>query len=208
MRRMDNKRLFNEIWGSLKLENLGYKILAGAMFLVALCSLSLSYYVYSINRVPIVIRVNKVGKAAVLRRTAFKEPAGAGEIYYFSRSFLREMVGFNSFTVRTQIARALNKMSPSYAKNMTGTIKRTKYIQNAAAANVDFRLNIKKIEIRNQTARHVVLRAILEIEIISNATGVVETTENYMDRIILKRIPRSTSFPFGLEVVNFTETKL
>ena len=73
---------------------------------------------------------------------------------------------------------------------------------------MDFHLNIKKIEIRNQTARHVVLRAILEIEIISNTTGVVETTENYMDRIILKRIPRSTNFPFGLEVVNFTETKL
>ncbi len=205
---MDNKRLFNEIWGGLKLENLGYKILAGGMFLVALCSIALSYYVYSINRVPIVIRVDKAGKAAVLRRTAFKEPAGNGEIYYFTKSFLREMVGFNSFTVRTQIARALNKMSPSYAKYMTGTIKRTKYIQNAVAANVDFRLNIKKIEIRNQTAHHIVLRAILEIKIISNQTGTIEETENYMDRIILKRIRRSINFPFGLEVVNFTETKL
>ena len=205
---MDNKRLFNEIWGSLKLENLGYKILAGAMFLVTLSSLALSYYVYSINRVPVVIRVNEAGRAQVLKMTAFKHPAGTGEIYYFTKSFLREMVGFNSFTVRTQIARALNKMSPSYAKSMDETIKKDKYVQNAVAANVDFRLDIKKIEIRNQTKHHVVLRVILKINIISNQTGNIEETENYMDRIILKRISRSIDFPFGLEVVNFTETKL
>ena len=205
---MDNKRLFNEIWGSLKLENLGYKILAGAMFLVTLSALALSYYVYSINRVPVVIRVNEAGRAQVLKMTAFKHPAGTGEIYYFTKSFLREMVGFNSFTVRTQIARALNKMSPSYAKSMDETIKKDKYVQNAVAANVDFRLDIKKIEIRNQTKHHVVLRVILKINIIANQTGKIEETENYMDRIILKRISRSIDFPFGLEVVNFTETKL
>ena len=205
---MDNKRLFNEIWGSLKLENLGYKILAGAMFLVALSALALSYYVYSINRVPLVIRVNEAGKAQVLKMTAFKHPAGKGEIYYFTKSFLREMVGFNSFTVRTQIARALNKMSPSYAKYMDKTIKRTKYIKNAVAADVQFQLTIKKLEIRNQTKRHIVLRAILTVNIIANQTGKIEQTENYMDRIIIKRIKRSVNFPFGLEVVNFTETKL
>ena len=205
---MDSKRLFNEIWGSLKLENLGYKILSGAMFLVTLSSLALSYYVYSINRVPVVIRVNEAGRAQELKMTAFKHPAGTGEIYYFTKSFLREMVGFNSFTVRTQIARALNKMSPSYAKSMDETIKKDKYVQNAVAANVDFRLDIKKIEIRNQTKHHIVLRAILKINIIANQTGKIEETENYMDRIILKRISRSIDFPFGLEVVNFTETKL
>jgi hypothetical protein len=205
---MDNKRLFNEIWGSLKLENLGYKILAGAMFLVALSALALSYYVYSINRVPLVIRVNEAGKAQVLKMTAFKHPAGKGEIYYFAKSFLREMVGFNSFTVRTQIARALNKMSPSYAKYINLTIKRTKYIKNAVAADVQFQLTIKKLEIRNQTKHHIVLRAILTVNIIANQTSKIEQTENYMDRIILKRIKRSVNFPFGLEVVNFTETKL
>lgn len=205
---MDNKRLFNEIWGSLKLENLGYKILAGLMFLVAIGSLLVSYYVYSINRVPIVIRVNKAGNAAVLRRTAFKNPAGKGEIYYFTKSFLREMTGFNSFTVRTQIARALNKMSPSYAKYMDEYIKKTKYIKNAVKANVNFRLKIKKMEIRNQTAHHVVLRVIVKIDVISNKTSIIVDSYSYMDKIILKRIKRSVNYPFGLEVVNFTETKL
>ncbi len=205
---MDNKRLFNEIWGSLKLENLGYKILAGVMFLITLSALALSYYVYSINRVPLVIRVNKAGNAQVLRMAAFKHPAGKGEIYYFTKSFLREMTGFNSLTVRTQIARALNKMSPSYAKYMDANIKRTKYIKDAVAAGVQFHLTIKKLEIRNQTAHHIVLRAILKISIISNDTGKIEETENYMDRIIIKRISRSVDYPFGLEVVNFTETKL
>ena len=205
---MDNKQLFNEIWGSLKLENLGYKILAGAMFLVTAGALILSYYVYSLNRVPIVIRVNKAGNAQVLRRTAFSDHTGKGEIYYFTKSFLREMTGFNSFTVRTQIARALNKMSPSYASYMDGYIVRTKYIKNAVKADVDFRLKIKKMEIRNQTAHHVILRVIADIDVISNKTSKIVESYSYMDKLILKRIPRSADYPFGLEVVNFVETKL
>ena len=205
---MNNKRLFYEMWGSLKLENLGYKILAGLMFLVAIGSLILSYYVYSINRVPVVVKVDKAGNAQVLRRTAFADPAGKGEIYYFTKSFLREMTGFNSFTVRTQIARALNKMSPSYASYMSNYIKRTKYIRNAVKADVDFDLRIRKMEIRNQTAHHVVLRVIVKINVISNKTSKIVETYSYMDKVILKRIQRSVNYPFGLEVVNFVETKL
>ena len=74
--------------------------------------------------------------------------------------------------------------------------------------DVDFRVTFKKIEITDQTTHHVVLRVILELDVISNLTGQIEATSHYMDKVILKRIPRSVNFPFGLEVVNFTETKL
>ncbi|MHB8292456.1 MAG: hypothetical protein ACYDEG_08345 [bacterium] len=205
---MENKRLFYEVWGHLKLENLGYKILAGAMFLVAIGALIVSYYTYSINRVPIVIRVNKSGQAVVLHRLAFQNKVGNGEIYYFTKSFIRELAGFNSYTCKTEIARALNKMSPLYAKFMYNEILRTKLIQNAIKDNVDFHIVFKKIAIRNRTVKHIVLKAIVKINIIANLNSKIIKTDRYIDKIILKRIPRSVDFPFGLEVVNFTETKL
>jgi len=205
---MENKRLFHEVWGHLKLENLGYKILAGAMFLVAVGALIVSYYTYSINRVPVVILVNRLGQATVLHRIAFQNKAGKGEIYYFTKSFIRELTGFNSLTVRTQIPRALNKMEPEYAKYWYNYIIRTRLVKTAISDNVDFHITFKKIEIRNQTAQHVVLRAIVKIETINNNSGKIVNKARYIDKIILKRIPRTVNFPFGLEVANFTETKL
>lgn len=201
------RRLFYEKWGEMNLAVTGMIAAAAALFIVALVALAVSYYTYTLNRIPLVIR-DKGGSAQVIHRIAFQYPAGAGEVDYFVKSFIREFQGFNSFTVRTEIPRALNKMSPDYSPLWYHYILKNKIVKTAASDDEDFRVVFKKVEIINQTAVHIVLRVILEIDVVSNATGKIERTDRYMDGVILQRIPRSKDYPFGLEVVNFTETKL
>ena len=210
---MDNKkntnsRLFVEFWGNLKFWNIVLMTFAGLMFVVAMFAIGVSYSTYKTNRIPLVVKVSGDGAAQVVHQMAFKFPAGKGEIYYFTKSFIRELTGFNSFTVKTEVPRALNKMKPGYAAYWYQYIEKNKIVQNALKDDVDFRVTFKKIEITDQTTHHVVFRVILELDVISNLTGQIEATSHYMDKVILKRIPRSVNFPFGLEVVNFTETKL
>ena len=203
-----NGRLFVEFWGNLKFWNIVLMVFAGLMFVVAMFAMGVSYTTYKTNRIPLVVKVSGDGAAQVVHQQAFKFPAGKGEIYYFAKSFIRELTGFNSFTVRTEVPRALNKMKPDYASYWYTYIVKNKIVKNALKDDVDFHITFKKIEITDKTTHHVVLRVILRLDVISNATGQIEKTSNYMDKVILRRRPRSKDFPFGLEVVNFTETKL
>ena len=91
-----NGRLFYEIWGDLEAQNTTLKIIIVLMSLITLASLLTAFYTYKADRIPVVIRVNSVGNAKVLRNLPFNNKTGMGEIVYFSKSFVREFTGFNS----------------------------------------------------------------------------------------------------------------
>ena len=156
------RRLFYEVWGEMNMAVIGTFAALAAMFLLAAGAIGVSYYTYTLNRIPLVIK-DKGGDAQVIHRIAFRYPAGSGEIHYFVKSFIREFQGFNSFTVRTELPRALNKMSPDYSGVWYRYIKKNRIVKTTVSGDVDFHVIFKKMEITNQTTEHIVLRVILEI---------------------------------------------
>ena len=209
---LDNKknenRFFYEIWGDLNAQNTTLKIVIVLMTIITSVALFTAYFTYKINRVPVVIRVSEAGSAKILRDLPFNNSVGMGEIVYFSKTFIREFTGFNSITIKTQLSRALNKMSKSYGENTLKMIIREKFIQHMEKANVSSVIKYKKIKLTRQTVNHDELKLYIIRTVISNSNSNVESRAAYEDKLILQRVKRSIQYPFGLEVVYFNTLKL
>ena len=203
-----NGRLFYEIWGDLEAQNTTLKIIIVLMSLITLTSLLTAFYTYKANRIPVVIRVNSVGNAKVLRNLPFNNKTGMGEIVYFSKSFVREFTGFNSIMIKTELSRALNKMSETYGKKTLRAIIRSRFIQKMEKADITSKIKFKKIKLIKQTVNHDELKLYVIRTVISNSDTSAKNAAAYEDKLILKRIKRSVQYPFGLEVVYFSSLKL
>lgn len=203
-----NRRFFYEVWGDLDAQNATLKIVILLMSIITIIALFTSYYTYNANRVPIVIRVSETKNAKVLRNLPFNNRVGLGEIVYFSKNFIRQFTGFNSIMIKTQLSRALNKMSESYAKNTLKMIIKEKFVQNMEKANIYSKLKFKKIKLVKQTVNHDELKLYVIRTVISNSNSRIENSSAFEDKLILKRIKRNIQYPFGLEVVYFNTLKL
>lgn len=203
-----NTRIFYEIWGDMEAQNATLKILIVIISAIAAISMLTSFYTYKINRVPIVIRVNEAGKARVLRNLPFNNRTGKGEIVYFAKSFIREFTGFNSLMIKTELSRALNKMSPVYGKKTLNEIIDDKFVQKMEKAGISSNITFKKIKMEKQTMDHDELKLYVIRTVISNSDPSIRNSSAYEDKLILKRVGRSIDYPFGLEVVYFNSLKL
>ena len=203
-----NGRLFYEIWGDLEAQNTALKVVIILMSLITAISLFTAFYTYKANRIPVVIRVNSVGDAKVLRNLPFNNKTGMGEIIYFSKSFVREFTGFNSIMIKTELSRALNKMSGTYGKKTLHMIIGSKFIHKMEEAGITSKIKFKKIKLIRQTVNHDELKLYVVRTVISNSDTFIRNSAAYEDKLILKRIKRSVQFPFGLEVVYFSSLKL
>ena len=209
---LDNKknenRFFYEIWGDLNAQNTTLKIVIVLMTIITSVALFTAYFTYKINRVPVVIRVSEAGSAKILRDLPFNNSVGMGEIVYFSKTFIREFTGFNSITIKTQLSRALNKMSKSYGENTLKMIIREKFIQKMEKANISSVIKYKKIKLIRQTVNHDELKLYIIRTVRANSNSNIESSAAYEDKLILKRVQRSIQYPFGLKVVYFNTLKL
>ena len=203
-----NGRLFYEILGDLEAQNATLKIVIVLMSLITLASLSTAFYTYKANRIPVVIRVNSVGNAKILRNLPFNNKTGMGEITYFSKSFVREFTAFNSIMIKTELSRALNKMSETYGKKTLRAIIRSRFVQKMEKADITSKIKFKKIKLIKQTVNHDELKLYVIRTVISNSDTSVKNAAAYEDKLILKRVKRSIQYPFGLEVVYFSSLKL
>ncbi|MCL5891673.1 MAG: hypothetical protein M1412_00705 [Deltaproteobacteria bacterium] len=203
-----NSRLFYEIWGDLESQNAALKVVILLMSLILIAALFTSFYTYKINRVPIVIRVNSAGNARVLRNLPFNNRVGMGEIVYFSKSFVREFTGFNSLMIKTELSRALNKMSPDYGEKTLKIIVKNGFIQKMEKAGITSIIKFKKIKLIRQTVNHDELKLYIVRTVVSDDDSNIKNNAAYEDKLILKRIKRSVQYPFGLEVVYFSSLKL
>ena len=203
-----NGRLFYEIWGDLEAQNATLKIVIIIMSLLAAIAIFASFYTYKMNRIPIVIRVDDAGKAQVLRDLPFNNKVGAGEMVYFSKSFVREFTGTGSLMIKTELSRALNKMSPGYGKRTLGMIIRSKFVQKMEKAGITSKIEFKKIKLIKQTVNHDELKLYVIRTVIDDSDSSVKNSAAYEDKLILKRVRRSIQYPFGLEVVYFDSLKL
>ncbi len=203
-----NSRLFYEIWGDLESQNAALKVVILLMSLILIAALFTSFYTYKINRVPIVIRVNSAGNARVLRNLPFNNRVGIGEIVYFSKSFVREFTGFNSLMIKTELSRALNKMSPDYGEKTLKMIVKNGFIQKMEKAGITSVIKFKKIKLIRQTVNHDELKLYIVRTVVSDDDSNIKNNAAYEDKLILKRVKRSVQYPFGLEVVYFSSLKL
>ena len=203
-----NSRLFYEIWGDLESQNAALKVVILLMSLILIAALFTSFYTYKINRVPIVIRVNSTGNARVLRNLPFNNRVGMGEIVYFSKSFVREFTGFNSLMIKTELSRALNKMSPDYGEKTLKMIVKNGFIQKMEKAGITSIIKFKKIKLIRQTVNHDELKLYIVRTVVSDDDSNIKNNAAYEDKLVLKRIKRSVQYPFGLEVVYFSSLKL
>lgn len=203
-----NSRLFYEIWGDLESQNAALKVVILLMSLILIAALFTSFYTYKINRVPIVIRVNSAGNARVLRNLPFNNRVGTGEMVYFSKSFVREFTGFNSLMIKTELSRALNKMSQGYGEKTLKMIVKNGFIQKMEKAGITSIIKFKKIKLIRQTVNHDELKLYIVRTVVSDDDSNIKNNAAYEDKLILKRVKRSVQYPFGLEVVYFSSLKL
>ncbi|RZD16680.1 MAG: hypothetical protein EVJ46_00110 [Candidatus Acididesulfobacter guangdongensis] len=168
-------------------------------------SLFLAYKAY--QKPPIVIRENAKGQIQVIKNLLYNDKVTKLEIYTFSKLFLRRYLSLSSYGVANQLDRALRMMSEKYEKENIYSIEKNNTISNIQNANIREKIKIKKIRITKIEGKYIYLKVFLNIikNHFENKKITIETVEGHL---VLKKVLRSASRPYGLEIAIYSQTIL
>jgi len=175
--------------------------------IVALCITNIltgAGALWALNRQPLVIRVDDVGNAAVIRDLKTNNMAMEVEIRAFAKDFLRSYLQISSITVKNDLARALNMMSKRMQKDHINELRSTKFLARLIRANISTRFDIRKMAITSDSNS----RIYLDVRGISTTRPLEDSAapasqKGIIANLVLIRVPRTEQSPHGLLVEDF-----
>jgi type IV secretory pathway TrbF-like protein len=148
----DAKRQYMEQYGSALVTNSYLRIAVLCLSLVAAGALLLSYKTYSTfnNVKPLVIRINDVGRAEVVRYNAVEYTPREPELKYFLTQFVHDYYSRNRATVRNDFSRALYFLERQLAEARMEKNRQTKEIENfLVSGGEEVEVNVRNIVIHD-----------------------------------------------------------
>ncbi len=199
------KRHYFEVFGDLEKEIKFLRKLAfGLLFIVIL---ELIFLFNASKKPPVVIRVDKVAGAEVIKDLKHNNEPTSFEIVSFAKRFTVRYTAYNSYTLSKDLAEAFNQMSSSLQKKAQKELIASGLIQKIKDAGIDTQIEFKEEHLERET----------EKEALVSLVGVREITRyGYPNReqvlfradFVLKKVPRSREVPEGLLVEEYRETVL
>lgn len=197
-----NQRKYWELWGDLVSQNCTLRIFLLVEFIVII-ALSSSLTVLS-RRPATVIRVNEVGKAQVIAEMESHNAPQPYEIERFVTDFLEFYSAMDSKTIVSDMAQAMNMMTPEYQKLHEKNLKEQNLIGKIQSLGIKTRIKIVKVWIVSESDRKIFVRidGINHVSSISGETDREKTT-GFKSRLGLRKYSRSKEIPYGVLVDSY-----
>jgi len=201
---MENiKRKYFEIWGDLEAQNNALKLLLLVMALLLAVSLVLSYL--TALKPPVVVRVSDIGKAEGIRDYRVHNAVTEPELVYFTKLFIQKFTEYNSYTVSSDIAEAFTLMGANYQKIAKKEVIDSNLISKIGESSIHTKVEIREINVEREDDNFAVLSFLGLRTILSYQNRDFKEESLFKGDIILKKIPRTMSYPQGLLVEEYKE---
>ena len=179
----------------LKITNLFTLFLLGLSFILAFKA-----YI----KPPVVIRENVKGQIQVIKNLVYNDRVTPLEINTFSKLFLRRYLAYNSYGITNQLDRALRMMSGNFEKSNIADIEKDNMVQGIEKEQVHSGLKIKKLKITKVEGNYVYLKVFGNI-IRKYYGSKKEKIETFKGNLVLKKVKRTATRPYGLAVANYSQ---
>lgn len=194
---------YYEVWASLENAN---RALWAALWIVG-TSLILAGGVIRLllSRPPVVITVNPTGEASVVQmgRAA---PVSEIEVKNFVSLFERFYTELDAFTYGSDLKSAFAMMTKEYQAKADERIKKDRVVEALKANQTKTALTITEIRIAKDTPQYLDCRVKGYRDIGSHKSDETTNEVVFEDDVLLKKVTRSMSAPYGVLVQDWSES--
>ena len=199
------KRRYFEAFGDLEEEN---RFLKKLNFVKDGTIVLLIVFVFLLaKRVPVVIRVSDVAGAEAIRDLRENNAPTAYEMIGFAKRFVTNYTGYNSYTVKRDMAKALNQMSGRFQKEAKKKLIDSGFLEKVKDAGIDTQIEFKesRVERNSQDAAVISLVGVRRV----SKYGADRSEETlFRTDLVLKKIPRTENVAEGMLVDQYGEILL
>lgn len=195
---------YYEVWGGL--ESANRALWAALWFAVTVALLAMLLVRALADRPPVVIRVTDSGRAEVMADNGTQPPVSEFEIKNFLALFEKFFVELNVYTYDADLRAAFAMMTRSFQDKADRILKSEGLIQALKTEQLRTRLVLSELRVTRETPEHLECRIKGYREIGSYLPDKAVREEVFEHEIILKKMPRSESAPYGVLVEDFKES--
>ena len=175
------------------------------LFLIMIVIFQTVIIVRSINKNPLVIRVDALGNANAYKDVDFTQTISPAEVSNFTQYFLQYFTAHNFYTYDEDFTRAFKMMTPNAQRKLNNELTKNQTVDKIKKFQLKTKLIISEINIEKDSPEYINLRVRGTRDIQSYENLDLYKEEIFEDKIVLKKITRSEKTPWGLLVDNFNE---
>lgn len=175
------------------------------LFLIMVVIFQTIIIVKSINKKPLVIRVDSLGNANAYKDIESVQAVSPAEVSNFTQYFLQYFTAHNFYTYDEDFTRAFKMMAPNAQRKLNNELIKNKTVNKIKTAQLKTKLTISEINIEKDSPEYINLRVRGTRDIQSYENLDLYKEEIFEDKMVLKKIKRSEKTPWGLLVDNFSE---
>jgi len=201
---MEKQRKYHEIWGNeLNQLNFFKKL---TLIMAAIVILLLITLKTTLKKPPIVIRVNEVGKAEVLKDIKSLQKLTVPEINNFTQYFLQYFLAHNYYTYDEDFTRAFNMMSPDCRQKLNEYLQANNIINDIKTNQLKTKMQISEIKVEKDSPDYIILKVKGSRDAKSYTTPDYSKETIFEDEITLAKVNRTAEAPWGLLVDSWQES--
>ncbi len=200
------KRHYFEAFGDLEEENRFLRKLA--FFQGGIILFFLIFLFMLAKRTPFVVRVSEVAGAQTVQDLKQNNAPTAHEMIGFAKRFTARYTGYNSYTLKRDMAEALNQMTGRFQKEARRKIVDSGFLDKVIQAGIDTQVEFKEAKVERDSGEAAVL-SLVGVRRVSKY-GAADFNQQILFRadLVLKKVSRTESVPEGVLVDQYTEILL
>lgn len=192
------ERKYFEVWGEMANQLNLFKhltlIFAAAVFFLTILLTK------SINKMPLVIRVDALGNAEAFKDVPSANPITAAEVNNFTQYFLQYWVAGNFYTYEDDLTKAFKMMTEGYQRKANDYLSTHGTLDYIKSNQVKTKMTISEMLILKDTKDYVNLKVKGTNEVRSYQAAEFYKEEIFECELSLKKVERSDNTPWGLLV--------
>lgn len=191
-------RKYYEVWGEMANQLNLFKHLT-LLFAAAVIFLSI-LLTKSINKMPLVIRVDALGNAESFKDVQSANPVTAAEVNNFTQYFLQYWIAGNFYTYEDDLTKAFKMMSEGYQRKASDYLSTHGTMDYIKTNQVKTKMTISEMLILKDTKDYVNLKVKGTNEVRSYQAADFYKEEIFECELSIKKVERSENTPWGLLV--------
>ncbi|MFH1414913.1 MAG: VirB8/TrbF family protein [Elusimicrobiota bacterium] len=200
-----DKRKYFEVFGdTVNILNIFKKL---SLLLVFLVIFQTVIIVRLINKAPLVIRVDSLGKAEAFDNAESEIRITKPEISNFVHHFLKYFLENNFYTYDDDFTAAFKMMSRKSQQELNTYLSANSIVENIKSNQLKSKLNITEIHIVNDSREYINLQVKGAREITSYSDSKYFREIIFENEISLMKVDRTESTPWGLLVDSWSESR-
>lgn len=198
------QRKYYEVWGDTM--NLVYFLRTVVIVLAALCIYLAVMLKKSIDKPPLVIKVDQLGQTQAIPDWQSNVSVSKPEIVNFTQTFIELFTSYNYYTYNDSFKKAFKMMTLEFQRKADEFLQSNQVVKTIQQAQYKTTTNISKIDIVKDTKENVILKIKGYREQRSYLNPDFYKEIIFEAELVISKVKRDFQNPWGMLVENYSET--